>query len=516
MTGLSAAMFLALRGVEVLVVERHPGTSLHPRAIGQHPRTMELFRVAGITDEIRRVSRGGGGFEVRMGTTVRKVTKTLDSTTYAGPDLALASPQPLATAAQDYLEPIILNRARQLGADIRFTTEFLDFKQDANGITAHIRDRHDHDRRSTVHADYLIAADGYRSPIRTELGIRMRGPGTLTTSIAVVFEADLSGIPELVDGRSVLYYLQGGPLTGTFGTATGANRYLWGFDYDPAAGESVADYTPERVTGMIRTVLEDPSVTPEILDILPWGARAELADSYRAGRVLLAGDAVKVNPPTGGLGGYGAIGDAYDLSWKIAAVLTGQAGVGLLDTYQAERRPLAELAISTSLHHAKQRWLPDLEVAGLPEPANLIDFTLGSRVRSSAVLATDDDPSLVENPFQPTGRPGFRAPHVVLTGAGRELSTVDLFGPGWMLLSVDRTGVWAAAVKQVATELGIDLTLTGSEFTDPNGDLSDRYGIGTTGASLLRPDGVIAWRVPAAPEEPATALRTALTAVLHR
>lgn len=516
MTGLSAAMFLAQRGVEVLVVERHPGTSIHPRAIGQHPRTMELFRVAGITGEVRAASRGGGGLEVRMGTTVRAVTETINSGNYAGPDLALASPQPLATAAQDYLEPIILDRARQLGADIRFTTEFLDFKQDANGVTAHIRDRYDHEKTSTVHADYLIAADGYRSPVRTELGIEMHGPGTLTTSIAVVFEADLSGIPELADGRSVIYYLQGGPLTGTFGTATGANRYLWGFEYDPAAGESAQDYTPERVTEMIRTVLEDPSVNPKILDILPWAARAELADGYRSDRILLAGDAVKVNPPTGGLGGYTAIGDAYDLAWKLAAVLNGKAGPGLLDTYEAERRPLAELAISTSLHHAKQRWLPDLEVAGLPEPVSLIDLTLGFRCRSSAVLATDDDPSLVENPFEPTGRPGFRAPHVVLTGDGTELSTVDLFGSGWVLLSADRDGVWMSAVKQVATELGIDLTLTGSEFTDPNGDLLAKYGIGTTGASLVRPDGVVAWRVETAPAEPANGLRAALTAVLHR
>jgi aklavinone 12-hydroxylase len=105
---------------------------------------------------------------------------------------------------------------------------------------------------------------------------------------------------------------------------------------------------------------------------------------------------------------------------------------------------------------------------------------------------------------------------VVLTGDGTELSTVDLFGSGWVLLSVDRDGVWMSAVKQVATELGIDLTLTGGEFTDPNGDLLAKYGIGTTGASLVRPDGVVAWRVETAPAEPANGLRAALTAVLHR
>lgn len=516
LAGLSTAMFLAQRGVDVLVVEKHPTTSVHPRASGQHPRTMEFFRVAGIADQV---------FAARPGPTTGITIKVAESV--HGPvfhtvladtedlDTSAASAAPWAMASQDRVEPIMRDRAEEFGARIRFSTELVSFEQDPAGVTARLLDRWT-ERVSTVRADYLVAADGNRSPIRQKLGISRQGKGNLSHLIGVVFSADLSAHVE--PGAIELYYLRNKVFTGAFGTTVDDDRAIFAVEYHPERGESQLDFGEERITELIRIALDDPTLAPKIRSVSTWSLGAQVADRFSAGRVFLAGDAAKVTPPTGGLGGNTAIGDGYDLAWKLASVLHGEAGPALLDTYEAERKPFAEQVVNTSLHNAKQRMWPELDLSGAPEPIDQIRLVLGYRVRSTAVIADDDDTAPTEDPFRPSGRPGFRAPHVPLVRDGVELSTMDLFGTGWVLITGQEGGVWHAAAKHAAEILGIriDTYGLGPDLTDPTGTLAERYGIGIAGASLVRPDGVVAWRCDDEPTDPATRLLAVLAHLLDR
>jgi hypothetical protein len=232
--------------------------------------------------------------------------------------------------------------------------------------------------------------------------------------------------------------------------------------------------------------------------------------------VFLAGDAAKVTPPTGGMGGNTAVGDGHDLAWKLAAVVRGEAGPGLLDSYEAERRPIAEMVVTTSLHNAKQRMAPELDLSEIGEPVDQIELALGFRYRSDAVLIEDDDPSPTENPNRPSGRAGFRAPHVPIVVEGVSKSIVDLLGHGWVLLA-NGPG-WPAAAREVSAETGVPLTCfeAGADFADPEALFAARSGLEPGGASLVRPDGIVAWRVAAGIEDPAGRLWDVLGNLLSR
>jgi 2-polyprenyl-6-methoxyphenol hydroxylase-like FAD-dependent oxidoreductase len=427
LAGLATALFAAAKGADVLVVDKHPIVSPHPRATSGHRRTRELLATVGL------------------------------------------APEP-ADLTQDRLEPLLRARAEEFGAQVRRSTELVSLHHDADGVTVRLLDRWT-ERLHTVHADYLVAADGRRSPIRRELGIA-RSARALRDTIGVVYQLDRT---------------QG----------QGQGRVL-DIEYHPDRGESILDFPVERVTAMIREQLGDPSADPTVRDITAWSAAAGVAARFREGRVFLVGDAARVIPPEYGVGGDAAIADGFDLGWKLAAVCTGQAGLGLLDSYQAERRPFAHAA-----------------VAGEASPDELL---LGLRHRSGAIVAEDTDPTRFEDPNAPTGRPGFRAPDVPLVRNGAELSTVDLFGTGWVLLTGQGGGIWHAAAEHAADVLAIRLTGhgLGPALTDPTGTLTERYGIGETGASLIRPDGVVAWRSPYEVTDPAATLLAVLGRLLYR
>lgn len=508
LAGCSTALFLADRGIDVLLVERHPGTSIHPRATGQFPRTMELLRVGGVADKVMAASYGlGSGLTIKIAESVRgKVFQTI-LRGIEDVDTSLISPAPWGMASQDLVEPILLERAVELGARARFATELVSFQQDGHGVTARLLDVAS-GRLSTVRANYLIAADGHRSPIREQLGIPRHGKGPLSHAVGVLFDADLS---EHIDEDSVaLYYLKNPAFTGVFINTSTPDRHLMSFDYRPDRGESVADFTDARVTELIRIGLDDPTLNPDIKAVQAWELAASVADRFADGRVFLVGDAAKVTPPTGGMGGNTAIGDGYDIAWKLADVLTGVAGPGLLDSYQSERGPYAEQVVIRSLHNAKERLLPTLDLSDIPEPLDHLGLSFGFRCRSAAVLADDDDPALTEDPTNPTGRPGFRAPHVSIVVGDTGMSTVDLFGSGWVLLAGDVE--WQGAV----VDLPVRCYRLGADLSEPTGRLAAAYGIGAFGASLIRPDGVVAWRADTLPTDPAGTLTSVLDRVLAR
>lgn len=496
--GLSAALFLAGEGVEVLAISKHRGTSPHPKATGQTHRTMELLRRGGVADEVLAGGAGlDGGLVIKVAESLRgRVFHTIlhEDDEWDTP----LSPERPGMASQDHVEPVLLRRARELGAEVVFETRLVSLAQDADGVTARLRSS---GGEHTVRADYVIAADGHRGVVREWLGIGRQGRGELSHHVGVVFDADLSS--HVADDRFTLYYLRNPAFTGAFAATNTERRNVLTVEYDPAL-ESVADFPPQRCVELLRTATDVPDLEPEILEVTAWEMAAWLSDRFRAGRVFLVGDAAKVTPPTGGLGGNTAIGDGFDIAWKLAAVLRGEAGAGLLDSYEAERRPYAKLVVDGSFANYVQRFAPQLAGPDVPDEVDHLRLTLGYRCRSTAVLIDDHDPAPVEDPAEPSGRPGFRAPHVLVGHEGAMRSTVDLVD-GWTLFTLDPA--WAAVdVAPVRVPV----------LADPTGELAERYGIGHRGASLVRPDGVIAWRTDEAAGDPVDRITGVLAAVLDR
>ncbi|HEU0115858.1 MAG TPA: FAD-dependent monooxygenase, partial [Thermomicrobiales bacterium] len=391
LTGLSAALLLAARGVRPLLVERHPAMLIHPRARGFNPRTLEIYRQLGLEPDIAAAAFARG--ETFVWSPV--LADTLADAEYRpveepGDDTVMgeASPSSFAPIDQDQLEIIIAKHAAERGADIRFATELTDFTQDDQGVTATIVDRQTGDER-TVRADYLIAADGHRGGIRQRLGIETDGPGPFFDILTLLFEADLS--PAL-RGRSVTiaYLQQPSPGTALLALDDAGRRWGFGTGASPELGDAFDDAVG---VAMIRAAVGLPEVEFVIKPQIPgtdkkalfWAIGAQVARRFRDGRVFLAGDAAHIVPPTGGFGANTGMQDAHNLAWKLAAVLRGDAAPALLDSYDAERRPVAVMTMAQSLARARVR----MGIGGAGPAAPLLpfgDIAYGYVYRSGAIV----------------------------------------------------------------------------------------------------------------------------------
>lgn len=517
LAGLSAAVFLAHHGVPALLVEQHRTTSIHPKARGQSPQTMEALRIAGIADQARS---GGPADGARLRITIAEsiVGSTLHTIIEDIPDLAHLSPAGFAMASQERMEPILAKRATELGARLRFSTRLESATQDAQGVTATLRDAIT-GQVETARTDYLIAADGHRSPIRTALGIGTHGRGSLSQYLMWVFEADLA---HLIDERTVtLYYLQNPALHGGNGalvTTDHSGRYAIAVEYHPEHGDSAADFTAERAVEQIRAGVGIPDLPVRILHSDETEFAALVADRFSLGRVHLIGDAAHVMPPTGGQGGNAAIMDGFYLAWKLAMVVTGTAGPGLLDSHDAERRPVTELLVEQQYANLVQRMAPHLADGSEAAPIDSAALCLGYRYPTGAIVGEPgDDGSLIEDPSTPTGRPGSRAPHARLLRDNVPISTIDLFGDSFVLLTGSRGQHWRQAGGEVSHRLGIrlDTYQIGTDgVADPDGSWTTHYRATDSDAILVRPDRFIAWRSAEHSEPPE--LEAALRHVLDR
>jgi putative polyketide hydroxylase len=514
LAGLTTAVMLAWRGVRSLLIERHTDTSQNPRARGVNFRTMELLRVAGLeADLMAEGDLNDFSIIIAESVTGRELRTILPRGSW---DTTTLSPAQMSRAGQDKVEPILRRHAEALGADIRYSTELMSFEQDDCGVTATIRDLRT-GVESLVRASYMVAADGNRSPIRERLGIGQHGVGTLSHNMAMVFEADLE---QALQGRSLaLYYLQNPDFTGAFINTTEPDRALISVEYDPGK-ESPADFDTARCVKLVRAAVGIPDLEVRILEVQPWEMASRAADRFTQGRIFLVGDAAHTMPPTGGLGGQTAIQDGYDLAWKLAMVLHGHAGPELLATYESERQPVCEMTVALQTANYAERMRPDRKE--LQTPGVELDYlrvAFGYRYRSAAILQDlPDDGAQTESPDRPSGRAGTRGAHVVFKHKGKEVSSLDLIGRDFVLLTGPEGAPWARAGTALAYNYGIPLSIyrVGADLLDMTGKWAERYGVTAAGAVLLRPDGYIAWRARTVTSSATSTLREALARIMFR
>lgn len=500
LVGLSMSLFLAKAGISALLVERHPSTAIHPRAMGMTPRTMEFFRNVGIVEAIRRIEPSFSTdnnvllVESLVGQEFDRLQEDIG-------DL-FNGPVPGSAIAQDLLEPILRARAEELGQALRFSTELLTWEEDEEGVLAVLRER-ESSRTHTVRTRFLVAADGSKSAIRHQLGIGQHGTGSMGHFISMIFEADL--MEQFHQRNAVMCFLSNdvvsaGALVPYPGSAARPDLFRLDVGYEPE-GETLADYSEERCLQLIRAATGIPDLAARLKAVLTWEMNALVADRFQQGRIFLVGDAARTQPPSGGLGGNTGIAEAHNLAWKLAAVLRGEAGEELLATYDAERRPLADYTTEQMALLSRQRQHEGS--AGIT--VDPLTVNTGYRYSAGAFVPEEGEEKLppARHPDQWQGQPGTYAPYLALTQNGKPISTLDLFGSRFVLLAGPDGQSWKAAARRVQETLHIPLDsyqIDGetAELSDTNHTFCAAYGLSSSGAVIIRPDGFIGWRCQSA------------------
>ncbi|MET8327805.1 FAD-dependent monooxygenase [Streptomyces sp. NPDC005181] len=524
LVGLSASLFLGRLGVEHLLVEKHAATSTHPRGRGNNVRTMEVFRTAGVDQRIREaasVLADNHGI-LQAGSLTGDDQEWLFKEIDPGGGLARFSPSGWCLCSQNDLEPVLLAQAREQGGDLRFSTELLSFDSDGSAVDAVLKNR-ETGEHTTVRADYLIAADGPRSPIREQLRIGQSGPGDLFHNVSITFRskklADVLG-----DRRFIVCYLTNPAADGALLPVDNEQDWVFHAPWKPEQGETLEDFTAERCADHIRRATGAPDIDVEITGKAPWHAAERVADRYGSGRVFLAGDSAHEMSPTGAFGSNTGIQDAHNLAWKLAAVLRGEAGPGLLDTYEAERLPVAratsERASARSAEHSHPGYAPAPGVGG-GKQGGLLPVALGYRYVRGAVMGVDPEQPVVPRGMQLTGDPGSRAPHLWVRQSGERKSTLDLYERTFVLLCDGGDVAWRRAAARVADRLSLRLDAfgigPGSDLQPENGaDWAEAHGTTAEGAVLVRPDGFVAWRSAGSVPDPEATLHEVLATLLSR
>jgi len=503
LAGLSTALFLGLHGVPALVVDRYPSTSVQPKARGQMPTVMEGLRTAGVADAILAATPPGRA-AMTIVISASMAGPVFHSFSEELPDFSRFSPATPGMASQAAAEAALAARAQELGARLDFSTACEALSQDDDGVTVTVRDL-ERDTVREVRTSYVVAADGHRGGLRELIGIGAHGRGSFEQTTTWRFAADLAELAG--EDAVVLHYLQNPQLPGGAGVIVSTDHpgeWVAGMAADP-------DRDDETTTAIIRTLVGVGDLELRLLDESTWESAHRVADRFQAGRVLLVGDAAHGMPPTGGQGGNTAMLDGYHLGWKLAAVVRGQAGPGLLATHATEQRPFAEAVCAWQVANLVVRQRPDLADDSIGEPMDGTTLLFGYvRPDGAFVREPSGDGELFEDPTAPSGRPGTRVPHVRLHDGSRAVSTRDLLGPHFLVLTGAPDGVTVA--ETVAEELGIALRCFPlDDRTDPDDGSTRQLGIAATGTVLVRPDGIVAWRGdnPAGIEE---ALRTVLDA----
>lgn len=463
--GLTAAITLARYGIDSLLIERRADLSSLPRATAVSTRTMEIIRSFGLEQKVL-----SGGVDVEWNAWV---TETLASP--AGvpmplgfptrEEVARVSPAAPACVPQDHLEPVLLDYLRSFAnADVHFGAELVGLHQDSEWVTATIRNAASQ-RTVSIRARYVVAADGAHSRIRELLNIPMEGPDNLVDHSTVLFRAPLWDV--LGDRRHGLYVITQPDAAGIFVPVGSDDRWLYGQETTQGP-QRVADLSSDGLTSLLRTASGVPTLQPRIERLGRFTFAAQIASRYRDQRVFLVGDAAHRVTPRGGTGMNTAIHDGFDLAWKLGWVLLDWATPELLDTYEAERRPVG-------LHNTARSADPD-----------------GSRRDAADGLTADL---------------GDRIVHAWTIQDEARISTLDLLGPGLTLLTDEYGGRWRHSLPSMVANIA-------SQVVDEAA--ASALGVRGGGAVLVRPDAKAVATWTAAVPDPAGAITAAVTAMAMR
>jgi 2-polyprenyl-6-methoxyphenol hydroxylase-like FAD-dependent oxidoreductase len=447
---------------------------------------------------------------------------------------AQIGPEDGTFVTQDMLEPVLVKAAGERGGDVRFYTECTEIKQDEEKVTASIQYQQTC-KTTTVTADYLIAADGANSRIRSQLDVPTTGRGTMGYLLNILFQADLKA---LVDKREFsLCVIDRPEVTGLLTSINNSDRWVFHLRYNPSQNEKPEDFPPERCQELLRIAIGIPNIKIKIVSILPWQPSVRVVTKLQHGRTFLAGDAAHQMPPYGGQGANTGISDAYNLAWKLSLVLKNMAHPRLLQTYDTERLPVGKAAAEVSAGPADDRGLISpfkLDWKTLRGWSKIVPVASGFGYvyssESSAVIEENtwplggvtwkawNAPSLLHSL---DGRPGSRAPHVWAERNGKPISTLDLLGSGFVLLiGSEGNDIWTEAIEQVKLKFkGLNLVgyCVGSD-ADIIPKMSKEWeiaaGISSNGALLIRPDGFVAWRQRRIPVDARSALEKTIEKML--
>lgn len=573
--GLSASIFLGRLGIESWVVERHPATSPAPKAHYLNQRTMEILREEGLADHIYARSTpaenmGRVGWYTSLGgdgELDRKRIGIIDA--FGGFSLSEAyeadSPFRAANFAQMYVEPLLLEQTKKYPQiTFNFHEELKSFEQDADGVTAIIENRGTGETYQ-VRAKYMIAADGGRM-VGPSLGIEMDGLDRLIDMVTCWFAADLS---EYIDDDSVMIRWFTNPEKGgSWGSGVmvalgpekfgrNSQEWLFHFAFQP---DDPAQFDENSVVPRLQELLRLPDLEPRIIRMNNWKVQGVLAREYRRSRVFLVGDAAHRHPPTTGLGLNTAIQDTHNLAWKIAAVLKGEAADPLLDSYEAERRPVAANNVNWAMLTFQNHLTIDSAIGQIPGAPvevnreafrNLFsdtplgvarrqmvqevihtqrgefqahDIEIGFYYADGAVIPDGTEPPLrgaLGDLHTPTMRPGHRIAHAWLKRGKETVSTLDLAGLDHFTIFVNGpANGWETAIASASEAAGVDIRLVtvgaDGEWQSDDGRWDAVSGLEAGGALVVRPDQHVAWRAAQSVASPAEALSNVLAKVLAK
>jgi len=568
--GSAMAALLSSYGVENLIINRYRWLANTPRAHITNQRTMEVLRDLGREVEAEAYLQS---------TPQHLMGENIFCESVAGEELGrlkswgnhplsqaehlLSSPTFMNDLPQTFMEPLLFKTACSRGSQSRMSTEYLRHEQDADGVTTTCLDRLT-GKEVIIRSKYLVGADGGNSKVAENLGLPFEGQMGVGGSMNIHFRADLSRY--VAHRPSVLYWVMqpgadvGGIGMGLVRMVRPWNEWLIVWGYDIAKPVPVVD--TEFATNVARQLIGDPNLEIELIGASTWTVNNMYATQMQSGRIFIMGDAAHRHPPSNGLGSNTSIQDAFNLAWKLAAVIKGQAGPDLLESYSSERAPVAR-QIVTRANQSIAEFGPIFEALGMTggddfakiqasmdaradaTPAaerqrealrkaialkkyefDAHGVEMNQRYKSGAIV-TDGQPepasgSDAELHYQPTTWPGARLPHAWLYDRqGVKKSTLDVTGKGRFTLLTGISGrSWADAAKAVGHALGIDLVAhvigPRQELVDHEGTWAQLREVGDAGCVLVRPDHHVAWRSLDRVSNPAGELTRVLSTVFRR
>ncbi|MBQ4823791.1 FAD-dependent monooxygenase [Leisingera sp. HS039] len=569
--GSATAALLSSYGIANMAINRYGWLASTPRAHITNQRTMEVLRDLGQDVEAEAYMHaahqdlmGENVFcESLAGEEIGRM-KSWGNHPLSKAEHLLSSPTMMNDLPQTFMEPILFATACKRGTQARMSTEYLSHTQDAEGVTTTCRDRLS-GREFTVRSKYLVGADGGNSLVAQNENLAIEGKMGVGGSMNILFRADLSKY--VAHRPSVLYWVMqpgadvGGIGMGLVRMVRPWNEWLivWGYDINepaPVVDEAMA-------TQVARQLVGDPELEIELISANTWTVNNAYAPRMHNGRVFIMGDAAHRHPPSNGLGSNTSIQDSFNLAWKLAAVLNGQAAPALLDSYTAERAPVAK-QIVTRANQSISEFGPIFDSLGMTGGTGLEEIRssvaarcettpeaekqraairdaiafkkyefdahgveMNQRYKSDAVVTDGQmEPAFeldAELHYQPTTWPGARLPHVWVFDpeTGEKHSTLDLCGKGAFTLLTGIGGeAWEEAAKAVGAEFGLPLTvrLIGPrrKFADHTGDWARASEITDSGCILVRPDHHVCWRAEEMASDPEGELRRVLSHIFGR